>query len=409
MASSVRVDHGMMPASIDMPYVSRHPVHDPHVRLRAYQLAIEQRAEIDPEAALSAFSSSGLDQIVGKKRALVPVPQSALYTDLPEVLTQEWTVDRVMIQVLGDVSVDPRVQQQLRSLKAHGYTVAVDDNDRFGAGSGVEDGVTIVRVGAGRMDEDSLGRALDRLARVNVKRMATGVDTYEQFERCRKHAFDLYQGYFFCTPRGDGSEIPQNRLAALRVLTKLRNADVPLREIEETIESDVALSYHLLRFVNSAFVGLRREVDSIGHAVKLVGTDRIRHWASLLMFSRMEDKPRELMITAIVRAAQCERLALAAEFSNPESFFTVGLLSVLDALMDRSMEAAIGELPLSPALQDALLEHRGPMGEALSCVLAYEQNDWAGVRFASLAPTTLRGQYIESVAWARQISDGLRI
>jgi EAL and modified HD-GYP domain-containing signal transduction protein len=399
----------MIHASIDKPYVSRHPVHDPHVRLHAYQLAVEQRDDINPEAALAAFLPIGLDQIVGKQPALVPVPQSALNSDLAEALTEEWSVDRVMIQVLGDVSVDPRVQQQLRSLKDKGYTVAVDDNDRIGADSGVEDGVTIVRVDAGHMDDDSLVRALDRLARVNVRRMAIHVDTYEQFERCRKDGFDLYQGYFFCSPSGEGSQIPQNRLAALRVLTKLRNADVPLGEIEETIESDVALSYNLLRFVNSAFVGLRRDVDSIGHAVKLVGTDRIRHWASLLMFSRMEDKPRELMITAIVRAAQCERLALAAEFSNPESFFTVGLLSVLDALMDRPMEDAIEELPLSQALQDALLDHTGSLGEALSCVLAYEQNDWADVRFAGLAPMALRGQYIDSLEWARRISDGLRI
>ncbi len=393
-----------MNAPNEKPYVSRHPVHDPDLRLHAYQLAIEPRDdEKAAQAALATFSPIGLDQIVGKQAAFVPVPGSAL----SGVLTEGWSVERVMIQVLGDVSVDPRVQQQLRALKAKGYTVAVDDTARIGAG--VDDAATIVRVDAGRMDEESLVRALDRLARINVERMATHVDTYEQFERCRKHGFDFYQGYFFCSPQSDGREVPANRLAALRVLTKLRNPDVSLGEIVETIESDVALSYQVLRFANSAFVGLHREVESIGHAVKLVGMDRIRLWASLLMFSRMEDKPRELMITAIVRAAQCERLALAAEFSNPESFFTVGLFSVLDALMDRSIEEAIEQLRLNEVLQDALLEHRGPMGEALSSVLAYERNDWSEVRFAGLAPMTLRGQYIDSLGWARRISDGLMI
>jgi EAL and modified HD-GYP domain-containing signal transduction protein len=393
--------------SSDKPYVSRHPVYDPEVRLHAYQLAIEQREEANPDdarAALATFSPIGLDQIVGKQRAWVPVPQSALNS----AVTAIWPVDRVMIQVLGDVSVDPRVQQQLQSLREKGYTVAVDDSDRIGDGFAVEEGATVVRVDS-RMEEESLAHAMERLARVNVERMAAHVDTYEQFERCRKYGFDFYQGYFFCSPNNDGREVPQNRLAALRVLAKLRHPDISLGEIEETIESDVALSYQLLRFANSAFVGLHREVDSIGHAVKLVGMDRIRLWASLLMFSRMEDKPRELMITAIVRAAQCERLALAAEFSNPGSFFTVGLLSVLDALMDRRMEAAVEQLSLNEALQRALLEHAGPAGEALSCVLAYERNDWPEVRFAGLAPMTLRGQYIDSLGWARRISDGLMI
>ena len=397
-----------MNAPNDKPYVSRNPVHDAEIRLHSYQLAVEPREETNAEAArasLATFSPIGLDQIVGKQRAFVPVPLSAVTSAVPET----WSVDRVMIQVLGDVSVDPRVRQQLQALKGKGYTVAVDDADGIVSGSGVEDSATIVRVDAGGMSEESLAGTLDRLARINVQRMASHIDTYEQFERCRKHGFDFFQGYFFCSPHADGREVPQNRLAALRVLTKLRNPGISLGEIEETIESDVALSYQVLRFSNSAFVGLHREVESIGHAVKLVGMDRIRLWASLLMFSRMEDKPRELMITAIVRAAQCERLALAAEFSDAESFFTVGLLSVLDALMDRSMEEAIEQLPLARTLQDALLEHKGPFGEALSCVLAYERNDWPNVRFAGLAPMTLRGQYIDSLGWARRISDGLMI
>lgn len=398
----------MASPSTDRPFVSRHPVYYPDVRLHSYQLAVERRDDGDREAArqaLATFSPIGLEQIAGKQPAWVPVPQSAIL----DGAVGAWSADRVMIQVLGDAFDDPRVREQLESLASKGYAIAVDDSEEIVPDADVGSWARIVRVDAQDADTETLERALERLARSNVELMATNVDTQEMFELCRRHGFDFYQGYFFCSPHADGREVPQNRLAALRVLTKLRQPDISLGEVEETIESDVGLSYQLLRFANSAFVGLPREVESIGHAVKLVGMDRIRLWASLLMFSRMEDKPRELMITAIVRAAQCERLATAAEFARPESFFTVGLLSVLDALMDRPMADAVGQLPLNDEVRAALVGREGPAGEALSAVVAYERNVWSDVRFAGLPAMTMRGQYIDSVGWARRISEGLMI
>jgi len=54
-----------------------------------------------------------------------------------------------------------------------------------------------------------------------------------------------------------------------------------------------------------------KHIDSINQAVYMVGTDRLRLWASLLMLARIEGKPVELFVTAIVRARMCEQLALA--------------------------------------------------------------------------------------------------
>ena len=195
----------------------------------------------------------------------------------------------------------------------------------------------------------------------------------------------------------------------MRVLANLQNPDVSSNELEATNSADVTLSYKLLRFANSAFMGLDRPMKSINHAVKMVGIERIRVWASLLMFCKMEDKPPELMTTAIVRAAMCERLASSADEGPRETFFTVGLLSVLDALMDCPMEEALGDIPVSSEIKSALIRSEGSLGDALQCVLAYERGEWDQVRYKDLPPMTIRSHYLDSLGWARRISEGLNM
>ncbi len=158
-------------------------------------------------------------------------------------------------------------------------------------------------------------------------------------------------------------------------------------------------------------------MESISHAAKMVGMERIRLWASLLVFAKMEDKPRELMITAIVRGRMCEQLAVSAKGAHfffwtsarKETFFTVGMLSVLEALLDCVMEEALEQLPLVDEIQDALLRGEGAAGEALACVLAYERSQWDAVKYKDLGSMTIRGHYLDSLVWARRMTEGLKI
>ncbi len=108
----------------------------------------------------------------------------------------------------------------------------------------------------------------------------------------------------------------------------------------------------------------------------MVGTDRLRLWASLLMLARIEEKPVELFVTAIVRARMCEQLALAQHVRDVDQYFTVGLFSILDGLVDQSMDDIIPTLPLEREIRQALLNRQGSLGMTLDCVLAYERGDW---------------------------------
>ena len=147
--------------------------------------------------------------------------------------------------------------------------------------------------------------------------------------------------------------MPVNRIATIRLITKLNNPDIKFQELEEALSQDVSLSYKLLRYTNSAVCGLQREVESIRHAAVLVGLERMRIWASLILFSGMEDKPRDLIVTGAIRARMCEKLAESLKISQPERCFLVGLFSVLDAVFDRPLDHAY-TYAVPEALQSAV-------------------------------------------------------
>ena len=158
-------------------------------------------------------------------------------------------------------------------------------------------------------------------------------------------------------------------------MARLQDPDIGGEELEEIIRQDLTLSYRLLCVVNSAFASLPRSVESIGHAARLVGSQRIRNWASMLMLCSMDEKPRELMLTAIIRARMCESLAVALGLRLTDRFFTVGLFSLLDALLDRPIEDILEALPLSRDITEALTTHRETLGRVLEFAVAYERAD----------------------------------
>jgi EAL and modified HD-GYP domain-containing signal transduction protein len=404
-------------ALMEKPYVSRHPVHYPDVRLHSYRLATGTTGttgEVDGsnsesiaaiQSHLGAFSRTGLDQIIGEHRGFVNVSKKAIVEGACEKLPR----DRIILEVLSDIITDPSVAARLCDLKEQGFTIAVENPSDRALRPGEADWADIVRVNAADLGEEELAQRVGALSKLSVQLLASQVDTHERFELCNRNNFDLYQGYFFCTPQLKNADIPANRLSALRILTKVRQPDITIEELEDTISNDVTLSYKLLRYANSAYIGLNRTVDSIKHATRMVGMDRIQLWASLLAFSKMEDRPRELMITALVRAAMCERLASSAEEGPREQFFTIGLLSVLDALMDRPMSEAVEQLPLSKELCNGLIHWEGAMGDALRSVIAYERNEWHRANFRSVGSATIRSHYLDSLGWARRITESLMI
>ena len=125
----------------------------------------------------------------------------------------------------------------------------------------------------------------------------------------------------------------------MRLLSIVYNEETPVEELEDAISQDVTLSYHLLKYMNSAFFNLSNPINSIRQAVVYLGRNTLKTWATVISMADYSDKPDELVRQALIRAKLCESLAKDVNDENEDAFFTVGLLSVLDALMDQPIEA----------------------------------------------------------------------
>jgi len=158
------------------------------------------------------------------------------------------------------------------------------------------------------------------------------------------------------------------------------------------------LSFRLLKYINSAYFSLRNEVRSIKQALALLGLEPLRRWATLTTFAEVGDQPRELLVTALIRARFCE-IAGSSEDGTPAELFTLGLFSVLDALTATPMYTAIADLALAPTLHDALINHSGP-GRLLDSVIATEAGDFA--RANDIVPASSEC-YVEAVAWSNEV------
>ena len=212
------------------------------------------------------------------------------------------------------------------------------------------------------------------LHEAGVRVAVAHLDDQAAYEFCRAAGADLFQGEFFCHPKTiTGRGVPTNRLAQLELLAAVENPACELEDLDAVISRDLSLSYRLLRWINSAYFSLPRTVTSVREAVVLLGLRAVRNWATLITLANIDDQPSELVRTAMTRAKMAELVALGLGERDTEAYFTVGLFSALDALMNARMEDVLDSLPLGEDVRSALLRREGPMGDALSWVMAYER------------------------------------
>ncbi|WP_454061819.1 EAL and HDOD domain-containing protein [Candidatus Nitrospira salsa] len=395
--------------------VGRQPIYGSSVDVFAYELlyrggGANQANFVDGDAAtanvmLNAMLEIGLEPIVGNRLAFINMTANLILGQLCQTLPKE----QVVLEILENVEPTDQIIEALTELSKQGYTIALDDFIYHDSLQPLVKIADIVKVDVMALSHEEIEEHVLWLRQYPLKLLAEKVETHEDFEFCRALGFDYFQGYFFCKPNViAGARVPANRVAILMLLAKLQERDIEISQIEKEIKSDVSLSYKLLRYVNSAYCGLPRKVDSIAQAACMVGVDKLRMWVTLMSLASMEEKPFELLVTATVRAYMCEQLGRALHQDAVEQFFTIGLFSVLDGFFDCALSEVLNSLPLSPEVKDALLDRTGLLGEVLGCVIAFEQGEWQEVKCAQIDPSVIQNAYIEAIEWSTQILSGMK-
>ena len=399
-------------------YVARQPICDRNLHVVGYELlfrggeaaATAGVTVADDDAAtstvlLTAFAEIGLDRLVGDRKAYVNVSRRFLVEGYASAVPP----DRVVLEILEDAEVDAELEAVVRRMTGAGYHFALDDFVSRPSLDPLIGIVGIVKVEVLGLAPQELERQVRELAPRGVQLLAEKVETYEEFERCKELGFELFQGFFFCKPKTfSRRSVGPSRLATLGLVADLHAPEAQIANLEQVIAHDVGLSYKLLRYINSAFFALPRTVGSLRQALVLLGLTNIRRWATLLALSGEDEQPDELIVCALVRARLCELVARAYGDHDPEAFFTTGMFSAIDALMDAPLPVVLEELPLDAEIKAALLDFTGRKGEVLRSVLAYERGELDVVHHRSLAGVRVGDLYVDAVEWATDVTVELR-
>jgi EAL and modified HD-GYP domain-containing signal transduction protein len=400
------------------PLLARQPIFDGNMQVVAYELLCRNSdlkfiTSTDGDAAssqvlLNAFTELSIEQVVGKHKAYVNFTRTLL--DSPPPFNRQ----KLVIEVLEGQHIDASMLHSLKQLREQGYTIALDDFELNENSKSLIAYADIIKLDVLSLSSEQLEYHIDYLKPFGITLVAEKVETYEMFEQCKALGFDLFQGYFLAKPRViTGRKISENKQSVLQLLSALHDPDVPIEKIERMIARDTLLSFKLLRLVNSAAFGLQRDVESLRQAIMLLGLNKLKNWVNLLALSNLSGKPHELSVAALTRARMCEMISTQfKQHSRPESYFTVGLLSTLDAFLDTPLEELLGNLSLSEALNQAMLTHAGPEGLVLQVVQAHEQGhwqdiDWNHLEKLGLTPESLAEIYVNSLHWVAETMNSL--
>jgi EAL and modified HD-GYP domain-containing signal transduction protein len=392
-------------------FVARQPIFNRQLQVAGYELlcrggdaataVVSDKEGATASVVLNSFTEIGLERIVGSKPAWVNVSREFVLDGLAATMPPAV----VGLEILEDELLDERFVHALIDLKRQGYRLALDDFEYSVSAERLLGLVDVVKLDVLALGREQMAREVKHLKQYSVSVLAEKVETHEAHAYCVEVGCDLFQGFFFCRPelihnRG----IVANRASMLEVVSALQDPTVQLGQLERLIGRDVGLSFRLLRYINSAFFGLRFEISSIGQALALLGVQNLRRWATLTVLASVDGKPPELTVTALARARFCELAGEQLSGPRPGELFTLGLFSVIDALMDAPIEDVVAMIPFPADMRDALVERKGEKGALLECVTGLEAGDFDRARKLVRRAGDL---YVEALMWADEAAGPL--
>jgi EAL and modified HD-GYP domain-containing signal transduction protein len=281
--------------------------------------------------------------------------------------------DRCVLEILETVVIDESLVKAVAGLRKKGYKIALDDFVYSRDWDSLLKIADYVKIDLRQHSLDALKHVVKKLPGFSGVLLAEKVETQEEMDICRQLGFKLFQGYFLRKPETLVRHAAPNNLIALVSLSQqLIDRDANAAEIADSIHGDVTLTYRLLRLVNSAMSGSRTHIGSIRQAVAIVGTDLLARWVALLALLRIENSPRGYIEIALQRAFTCELLSRQEGIGRPDQAYMLGLLSLLDTMVDSPWEALLPSLLLTEEISEALASRKGDLGRLLAAVESYE-------------------------------------
>ena len=401
-------------------FLARQPIVDRKENLVAFELLFrscdEEAAEVTNDAQatsqvmVNAFEEMGFADVLGTHTGFINLDAEILHSDLIELLPRQ----QVMLELLETVTIDAAIIARCHELKAKGFSLALDDVVELSHEiKPLLSIVEVVKLDLMLIDPARLPTLVEEFKRYPVKLLAERVEDRAQAKRCMEMGFDLFQGYYFARPEIlSGKRTHPSRIALLRILSMMDN-EADNQKIEDAFKEHADLSYNLMRMLNSVNTGLATRISSLRHGLTILGREPLRRWVQLLLYAsdKGDNTTNPLLQLAATRGKLLELVAQHEYPSAPEyaeRAFTVGMLSLLDALLGEPLPEILARMNLQQEVESALLKHDGELGRLLALCKKLEAGNIVAIQESLLSHfrltmDMLNKAQLEALIWANGI------
>lgn len=371
----------------ELNFIVREPLLDPQQRVLGYELRWNDVADASASdmhtmaSVVAEHLGRADDWQAGDNLIFLSATPEALDIDALQSLSPANTVLILKMAELADVTT----LESVKRLREQGFGISLCDADAIAQDKSLLPFISHLEVQFATTDLSTQARIYGALKQSSVRMLAREVATWKEYDSCASLGLSAFIGTLYLSPRADVQTKGVNASQALilQLMDMVRkNADA--RQLETVLKRDATLSYKLLRYINSSGFGLGTEIQSLRHAVSMLGYSALYRWLSVLLASASANAQSQvLMQTAIVRGRFAE--LLGQEFlpkSEAENLFVAGMFSLLDRLLGVPMAQVLDHVQLSEPVEQALLSREGMYGPFLALAEACETG---GGRIAEVA------------------------
>jgi len=407
-------------------FLGRQPILDRNQNLVAFELLFRQEEaeesvnikddlSASANVIINAYCQLGIQNVLGKQRGFINADPELVMSDIISLLPGK----HVVLEIKETATVTEEFMQRCNELKQKGYQFALDNivemNNKVERLLPV---VSVVKVDVLALEQNALAKLVNELNRWPVLLLALKVESRELEKHCMQLGFQMFQGYYFAKPEVlSVKRADPGKLSLLKLLTLVMGDD-DIEDLELEFKHQPGLSYNLMRMVNSVASGLPQKINSIKHAIIILGRKQLQRWIQLLLYTANQSgdsMSNALMQTAAARGKLMELIATVErphDKNHQERAFMVGILSLLDVLLGIEMKQIMDKLEISDEMSQALLIREGRLGLELKLVEANEKGEVAAIQsiltdLGFLSLSELADIEMQAIAWANRIGESV--
>lgn len=367
-------------------FMARQPIFDKNNNVVAYELLFRNGCEnvydnVDgDEATLNVianlFYEFNFKIVTDNKKAFVNFTEKLIKEEVAAILPQK----HVVIEMLESIEPTDEIINACKDLKKHGFILALDDftiDDKYNKLVEIIDIIKVDFITTKGYDRKKVFNLLK--TNKKIKFLAEKVETFEEYNEAMNYGYTYFQGYYFSKPVILSTKsVSTSKSTALKILKSINDKNINFNYLEALILKDPVLSYKLIKLINSSMYYIKHKVDSIKYALTFFGEREMIKWLHIVLLNDLKgNNPPELVKISLERAKFCELICEISEYKEKAFLaYMTGLFSVMDAILNCSMDTVMKDIYLCDEMKEALTGKENILNTILKLSVDFGRGDW---------------------------------